>query len=160
MAISVNGRRRATSHQSGAYFALNRLWRNGDVVEVHLPMFLRTEALPGHADVVAILYGPIVLAGLLGRKGLTPGADIIVNERTYGDLLNDKVEVPVLAGEPAELVNQIKPASGPPLTFRTIGVGQPHDVTLTPYFRIAHERYSLYWKLVKRGEAASTAKGT
>jgi len=149
MTISVNGRRRATSLQPGAYFALNRLWHNGDVVEVHLPMSLRTEALPGHADVVAILYGPIVLAGRLGRKGLTPGADIIVNERTYGDLLNDKVEVPVLAGEPSEIVNQIKPAAGSPLTFQTTGVGRPHDVSLIPYFRIAHERYSLYWKLLK-----------
>jgi len=76
----------------------------GDVVEVHLPMRLRAEPLPGHSDVVAILYGPIVLAGRLGRKGLTPGADIIVNERTYGDVLHDEVDVPALIGDSQEML--------------------------------------------------------
>ena len=74
--ITVNGRRWSTSRQPGTYIAINRLWRDRDVVEVHLPMTLRTEALPGHTDMVAILYGPIVLAGMLGRKGLTPGSAI------------------------------------------------------------------------------------
>lgn len=151
MTITVNGRRRATSHQPGEYIVVNRVWRNGDVVEVHLPMSLKTEALPGHPDVVAILYGPIVLAGRMGRKGLTPGADIIVNERTYGDLLNDEVDVPVLIGDPQEIVNQIKPSAESALTFQTTGIGHPHDVNLIAYFRVAHERYNLYWKVVKRG---------
>ena len=35
-----------------------------------------------------------------------------------------------------------------PLTFRTVGVGRPRDVELAPYFRLAHERYNLYWKIV------------
>jgi DUF1680 family protein len=128
------------------------VWHTGDIVEVHLPMTLRTESLPGSSDVVAILYGPIVLAGRLGRKGLTPGADIIVNERTYGDVLNDVVEVPVLIGDAQEIVKRIKPSTGSALTFQTMGIGHPRDVSLSPYYRIAHERYNLYWKLVKPGD--------
>src|SRR3712207_8666151 len=57
------------------------------------------------------------LAGRLGRQGLTPGADIIVNERTYGDVLNEEVEVPVLAGDAGELVRHITPSAGEPLTL-------------------------------------------
>jgi len=115
-------------------------------------MTLRTESLPGHADVVAIVYGPIVLAGRLGNKGLSPGADIIVNERTYGDVLNDEIEVPVLKGNARGDSSRIRPLSGSALTFQTMGIGQPRDVVLVPYFRIAHERYNLYWKLVKPGD--------
>jgi hypothetical protein len=115
-------------------------------------MALRTEKLSGQADVVAIVYGPIVLAGRLGNKGLSPGADIIVNERTYGDVLNDEIEVPVLKGNAQEIVSRIRPLSGSALTFQTTGIGHPRDVTLVPYYRIAHERYNLYWKLVKPGD--------
>jgi DUF1680 family protein len=153
--VLVNGRRHTTSRQPGGYVALKRVWRDGDTVEVRLPMSLRAEPLPGNPDVVAFLYGPIVLAGRLGREGLKPGADFIVNERTYGDVLNDKVEVPVLVGDAREVVSRIKPATGEPLTFQTKGIGRPHDVSLIPYYRIAHERYNLYWKVVGQGEAQS-----
>jgi DUF1680 family protein len=146
MTIMVNGRPWGTSRQPGRYIPVSRVWHSGDIVEVHLPMTLRTEPLPGHSDVVAILFGPIVLAGRLGRKGLTPGADIIVNERTYGDVLNDKVDVPILVGDAQEIIKQIKPSQGSALTFHTNGIGHPHDVSLMPYYRIAHERYNLYWK--------------
>jgi DUF1680 family protein len=155
MTITVNGRRWTTSRQPGRYVAVNREWRNADIVEVHLPMALRTEPLPGHSDVVAILYGPIVLAGKLGRKGLTPGADIIVNERSYGDVLNDEVDVPILVGDAQNIVRQIRPSQGSTLTFHATGIGRighPRDVSLMPYYRIAHERYNLYWKVVKPEE--------
>jgi DUF1680 family protein len=147
--VTINGRRWSTSSQPGTYIAIDRVWRDRDIVEVHLPMALRTEALPGQTDMVAILYGPIVLAGELGRKGLTPGADIIVNERTYGDMLNVEVDVPVLRGDPQKIVRQIKPSAGPALRFQTMGIGDPTDVSLIPFYRIAHERYNLYWKVVK-----------
>ena len=153
--VLVNGRQHTTSRQPGGYVALKRVWRDGDTVEVHLPMSLRAEPLPGNPDVVAFLYGPIVLAGRLGRQGLTPGADIIVNERTYGDMLNDKVEVPVLAGDVSEIVGRIKHVKGDALTFRTQGIGRPHDVTLIPYYRVAHERYNLYWKVVGKEQDKS-----
>jgi DUF1680 family protein len=151
--ITVNGRRHTTSRQPGGYVALNRVWRNGDTIEVHLPMSLRAEPLPGHTDLVAFMYGPLVLAGRLGREGLTPGADIIVNERTYGDMLNDKVEVPTLAADAREIVSHIEPSEVEALTFQTKGIGRPRDVTLIPYYRIAHERYNLYWKVAERGDA-------
>ncbi len=151
--VFVNGRRHTTSRRPGGYVALKRVWRDGDTVEVRLPMSLRAEPLHGHADLIAFMYGPIVLAGRLGREGLTPGADIIVNERTYGDVLNDKVEVPVLVGDVKELVKQIKPSTGEALTFETKGIGRPHDVSLVPFYRVAHERYNLYWKVVGKGDA-------
>jgi hypothetical protein len=150
--ITINGRRWETSRQRGKYIAVNRVWHTGDIVEVHLPMTLRTEALLGHANIVAILYGPIVLAGRLGRKGITPGADIIVNERTYGDVLNDEVDVPVLIGDTQEIVRQIKLSTESALMFETTGIGHPRDVSLMPYYGVAHERYNLYWKLVKPGD--------
>jgi uncharacterized protein len=145
--VTINGQPWGTARQPGSYIKINRTWQNGDVVEVELPMTLRSVMLPGTTDTVAFMYGPIVLAGKLGQQGVTPGSDIIINERTYGDMLNDEVEVPVLAGDAATLLQKIKPSSDAPLTFVTNDLGRPHEITFIPYWKIAHERYSIYWKI-------------
>jgi DUF1680 family protein len=146
--VSVNGRRWTRASAPGTYIAIDRTWRNGDVVDVRLPMALGMESLPGAPSTVAFLYGPIVLAGRLGSDGIQPGADIIRNERTSGDVLNSPVDVPVLVGTPGDLVKHIRRAAGSPLTFETVGLGRPRDITLIPYYQIAHERYTMYWSVV------------
>ena len=117
MTIAINGRGSVNSQTPGSYVALERVWHDGDSVEVELPMSLRVEALPGRPEFVALLYGPIVLAGRLGQKGLKAGSDLIVNERTIGDVLNDSVEVPQFAGDADQLVARVKRSPGPALAF-------------------------------------------
>ena len=103
---------------------------------------------PGTPDVVAFVYGPIVLAGRLGEEGLAPGNQIIVNERESGTMLNTSVAVPVLVGDVSTMARHIRQDAHDPLTFRSSGIGRPNDVELVPYYRLAHERYNLYWQLV------------
>ena len=146
-AVKVNGSPVPGRGRSGSYISINRVWKSGDIIDVTLPMKLQTVALPGSPDIVAFVYGPIVLAGMLGRQRMNPGADQVVNERTIGDVLNEPVEVPVLVGDPARLADQIKPSATAPLTFTTSGIGRSGGVTMIPYYRVAHERYTLYWKV-------------
>lgn len=146
--MHVNGVRWKGGVAANGYVGIRREWRTGDVVDVELPMTLRTETLPGTTDLVAFVYGPIVLAGRLGREGLAPGNQIIVNERESGTMLNMPVEVPVLLSGLSTLPKRIRQDPHAPLTFRTAGVGRPTDVELVPYYRLAHERYNLYWKVV------------
>jgi DUF1680 family protein len=141
----VNGRSLPAKPTPEGYLQVEREWRTGDVVEVSLPMSIRTEALPGAPGTVAILYGPIVLAGALGSAGIAPGSDLIVSERDYGTVFPETAAVPTLAVAPEKLREHIVPVAGPPLTFRTVGIGRPDEVTLMPYFRIAHQHYNLYW---------------
>src|SRR5262249_35452053 len=97
--VRVNNALARTSRDPGTYIAIKRTWSTGDVVELELPMTLRVEALPGTTDRAAILSGPIVLVGALGKQGISPGADLHVNERTIGSVLNDAIDVPELVGE-------------------------------------------------------------
>jgi DUF1680 family protein len=143
----VNGNVAATSRDPGKFIALKRTWKTGDVVEVELPMTLRTEILPGTTNLLAVMYGPILLVGALGKQGIAPGADLHANERTIGEVLNEAVDVPVLVGDVSRIVEKINTTESP-LTFRTEGLGRPSDVTLVPYYRVAHERYNMYWKVV------------
>jgi len=146
-AVTVNGQAWQASAEPGSYIAVNREWRTGDVVEVRLPMRLRAEPLRGDPSRVAFAYGPIVLAGQLGREGLYPGAYILRNERTTGEILQMPIEVPALAGTAESVLARVRPVSGQPLTFETAGIGRPRDVTLIPFYRLHHERYNIYWQL-------------
>ena len=143
--VTVNGSRQAISSDPGTYVALNRDWKPGDVVELDLPMALHGEPLPGIADRAAIMYGPIVLVGLLGHD-VKPGEDLIVNERNIGNSHNEHIDVPTLAGDLDAIPAKIKSA-GAPLTFKTDGIGKPNEVTLVPYFKTAHQHYNMYWKI-------------
>jgi DUF1680 family protein len=151
VAVDVNGRREADSTQPSSYVTIDRVWRDGDVVTVRMPMSLRLEELPGDATMVAILYGPILLAGDLGREGLSDA----VRYGPSGPPMRRiaPVEVPALVvREPQKLLAAVKPVAGKPLTFRTEGVAHPHDVELIPFYQASDVRYTVYWRLSSPAE--------
>ena len=147
MRVTVNGRAVTAGVTPAGYVPIRREWRTRDVVDVHLPMTIRVVTLPGAAEYVAFAYGPIVLAGKMGTAGITPREQIIVNERTSGNMLNSSIDVPSLVGDARALARGVRPMHGESLTFETVGLGRPRDVQLVPFFRLVHERYNLYWKV-------------
>jgi uncharacterized protein len=146
--VSINGRKQKISGQPGAYVTLDREWRDGDRVEVRLPMKLHMEPLPGTTNLVAVLYGPIVLAGELGMNGMPPST--CAKDQTQF-LHWPTPPAPVFVATPDALLKHIQ-ATGRPLTFRTRGMGQPEDVTLVPLYRIHDQRYSVYWNIFTESE--------
>src|SRR5260221_1227058 len=60
--LAVNGRRTDGASAPGRFARLSRTWKNGDRVELDLPLTPRLEAIDeAHADTVALLSGPLVL---------------------------------------------------------------------------------------------------
>ena len=59
--VRVNGRPVEALASPGSYLTLSRTWKNGDRVEMELPMHLHMEAMPDDAHLQAALYGPVVL---------------------------------------------------------------------------------------------------
>jgi DUF1680 family protein len=143
--VRVNGRDVMRSQTPGRYLALTRTWRDGDRVELELTMEVTVEDMPAAPGIAAILYGPLVLAGALGRDGLAPGADIVVNERRYGSYNDAPFTAPTLVGDAVSIARSVRP-TGTPLEF-TIADADRQRVRLIPYHRIAHERYATYWQL-------------
>lgn len=145
-AVSVNGERVPDVSKAGTYFTVRRKWRVGDRVQVALPMRLRLEMLPHSEHYGALVYGPIVLAGELGRQGL-------VKKDFWALELNGELPSPATEpvpqpppGEPAAILKAIRPIDGKPLHFRSVGF-MPKDVDISPFFEIHFERYTLYWKV-------------
>ena len=153
--LRVNGHAHVASPQPDGYLEINRVWHDGDTVDVELPMRPHVVPLPGSADIAALMYGPLVLAGRCGTDGLSPGADMIVNERTSGDMLNRPMEMPSLGFSTPDLDKHVVRNGGESLAFAVDT--QARRFELIPYYRIAHERYNLYWRL---GPPGSGAVGT
>lgn len=80
--VVVNGKRQEVV--PATFARIEREWKDGDRIELELPLKMRLEAIdPQHADTVALLAGPLVLFGdqvpgltraqLLSAKKMVPG---------------------------------------------------------------------------------------
>ncbi len=164
--ITVNGQPQSKTLKPATYATIVRTWNDGDQVRVQLPMRLHLQPLPDDAKKVAILYGPVVLAGELGGDGLE--MDLIHFAPHNGEPLfqshpfTDANKL-ALVDTTARPEDWLEPVAGKPLTFRTHGVGRPRDFTLSPFYRLFDQRYAVYWDLLtdaqwRQREAAITAR--
>jgi DUF1680 family protein len=144
IAFKLNGAPVTTSVDEAGYVALQCDWRNNDVVEISLPMTLRTEPLPGDPKLVAVFYGPILLAGALGTDGMPAGGAYANDQGDYAKW--PAVSVPTLNAAPEEIVAKLEPISGDLLTFRGPTLGVPQSVVFMPFYRLHHQRYTVYWQ--------------
>ncbi|HEY1489398.1 MAG TPA: beta-L-arabinofuranosidase domain-containing protein, partial [Verrucomicrobiae bacterium] len=147
ISVHVDGKKQKILGAPGSYVSLDREWQDGDRVEIRLPMTLHAEPLLGTSNIVAVLYGPIVLAGNLGTNGMP---DPYAKDQLDLVKISDP-EVPVFVGDPKTFLKKIKPTDQP-LVFQTKNLGQPNDVTLVPFYKANHERYSVYWNLVSAAD--------
>jgi DUF1680 family protein len=63
--LSVNGNRVSSPVEPGTFASVRRNWKDGDRVELELPMPLRLEVVDAnHPNLVALMHGPLVLFAL------------------------------------------------------------------------------------------------
>jgi len=165
---ALNGRSLDGFAAPGGYFVLDRTWRDGDRLEVTLPMGLHVHPMPDDPTVQAVMYGPLVLVGRLGADGITaenrragPTPPRMVPEFKY-----EPPAVPALvvrSDDPSTWIRRVTDGAEGPVpggaapgaapgdlrapTFRTSG--QAQDVTLAPFHSVIDERYAVYWKVVR-----------
>jgi hypothetical protein len=140
-AVSVNGEPVAGLPAPPAYVELDRTWKDGDRVAVALPKALRLEPAPDNPRRVAILWGPLVLAGNLGlepelgeeRRGLLP-------------------QPPPLITAERPVAEWVKPMPGRPGEFRTEGALEGRDLPLVPFYRLHRRVYAAYFDLFTPAE--------
>jgi DUF1680 family protein len=126
--IKVNGKAVELDSRPQSYAVLDRVWKNGDVVELDMGLFLRTESMPDNPNRIAVFYGPILLAGDLGAVG-------------------DTSRIPALVTNMKPASDWIGPVQGKSVTFVTKDVGKPKDVQMVPFYELYNGRYSVYWDL-------------
>jgi uncharacterized protein len=144
MAVSVNGTPAAAVRANG-YWVVDRMWENNDEVRVTLPMNLHVHPMPDDETLQAVMYGPLVLAGDLGREGVTE------QMRRGGDnppQMPQPAAAPEFIGETGNPQSWIEMTAKSPLTFRT--KGQSRNISMAPLSRITDQRYGVYWRVTAK----------
>ncbi len=91
--VRVNGKSVRVKQHPGSYITLDRRWEDGDRIEVTYPMRLAMERMPDNPRKGALLYGPVVLAGVLGTEGMQPPAPYS-NPFRYNDYYTYDYHIP------------------------------------------------------------------
>ncbi|WP_207512530.1 glycoside hydrolase family 127 protein [Longitalea luteola] len=130
--VAVNGKVQSetAAPDTSGYFTLTRTWKTGDVVEFRPELSLYTQSMPDNPNRIAVLYGPLVLAGVFGNKEPDPVTGI-----------------PVLVSKETDPAKWFKQDDDRPLVFHSVNTGQPQEVTLMPFNQVQKEFYSVYWDL-------------
>ena len=131
MDIKVNGKKVKAVKGADGYVAISRLWKAGDKIEVQLGMQLREEATKDDASKVALVYGPIVMAGKLDKV-----EHPFSNPQKYNDYYTFDFKIPASTVEKAkyEGLKSIK-------NFK-----MKNGVELIPFYDAHHCRYAVYWQ--------------
>jgi hypothetical protein len=80
--LLVNGKRITAPVLPGTFATIEREWKNGDRIELDLPMKTRLEPIDKrHADTVALLYGPLVLFGINAAGRTFTRAELLAAEQ-------------------------------------------------------------------------------
>ena len=145
--VKVNGETLPAFSSPSSYLSVTRVWKDGDRLEVSLPMSLHIDPMPDDSTLQAVMYGPLVLAGQLGDTGLTPA-------RTYPGYdtapSGEPVPVPAIANESADPTGWVEPVAGQTLAFQAPHPGENRSrLSLVPLYRVSGERYAVYWKMAR-----------
>ena len=153
--LKVNGEPVAVNTGPSSYVAIHREWRDGDRIELGLPMRTTVEGLPDGSPWYAILRGPIVLAHPAGTwelQGLRADDSRMAHVAAGPEVPLDQTPV-LLAGAQAIPSHVANDPAGGPLDFRLVDVvepASPDGLALVPFFRLHDARYQMYWETTTR----------
>jgi DUF1680 family protein len=121
--------------RDGGYATIRRKWKMGDSVRLTLPMRVRIEPTNDDPNVIALMYGPMVLAADLGDaktkyEGVAPA---LVGSNLLGSIIAD-----------AQFA-----------TFKTSRIGRPSDLSIKPFFSQWDRRTAVYFKRFTDAEWAT-----
>ena len=140
--VKVNGRPVPAFSDPSSYLVLRGPWKNGDRIELNLPMHLHAAPMPDRDSLQAAMYGPLVLAA---RFEMEP------REKWYRNFTAEEKQEPMpmlhFKGKLDDPASWLEPVGGK-LAFRA--VGQDQTVAFVPLSSIVHERYSVYHEINDR----------
>jgi DUF1680 family protein len=137
--VKVNGRPLPAFADPGSYLVLRGPWKNGDRIELSLPMQLHAAPMPDRENLQAAMYGPLVLAARFEDEP---------KEKWYRHYQAQTKQEPApplqFEGKVGDPASWLQPAEGK-LKFH--GTSQEHAVTFVPLSSILHERYFVYHEI-------------
>ncbi len=152
--VVVNGSKEYCKTEKG-YISIENSWKKGDVIDVTIPMDIHVYASKEDSHKIAFMYGPLVLAGELGRENF-PETDILEDHLKLNHYPG--IIVPTLVTDKLNTEECIKTVKDSVLTFETEAIGEPGKVKcrLIPFYALHHQRYTIYWTKMTPNEYKQT----
>lgn len=153
--VSINGTPVSDAELSApsSYLPITRTWKDGDSMEITLPMETSCEQLPDGSPWFSYLYGPLVLAASMGTNDmpdLRAGGGRWDHVAKKG-LLLPLDNAPMIVCEKDRLSSIIQPVDKEPLTFTLGNSIYPEKyryLKLVPFYRLTDSRYVILWQQI------------
>ena len=146
ISLTVNGESCEFAEEAG-YAVIERKWKDGDAVEVKIPLALKALNLQDGVYTLCFKYGPVLLAAKLSDENMSTtytGMSVIIPEKTTVQndtlILNEGILPKDVKAEPAKYFKK-----GEGLSFEFEAVSEPME--FVPYYSLYNIRYGIYWRL-------------
>lgn len=150
--ITINDKPAQVEMNKGAFIRLLEPIDDGDVVKLVVRRGLHFTFTDDEPHFGSVMYGPILLSGGFGSEGMPD--DRVSDNRAFREQLPEK-NIPMLVGPLADTDKWIVRTSQRPLKFEVRNGGGEKNLELIPYFRMHHQRHSVYWKIYSEDEFAA-----
>ncbi|HJD75813.1 MAG TPA: glycoside hydrolase family 127 protein [Bacteroides reticulotermitis] len=164
MKAVCKGKDYAVGSQSSGYIMIDRKWKDGDVIEISLPMKVTVEELPNVPNYIAIMRGPILLGARMGTENLY---GLVADNSRWGHIAHGPLvsifDTPLVIGDRKDIqakLNNMKPVAGKPFCYTVPGLftGKYENLQLEPFFRLHDCRYMMYWLSMNNDEYVAYQK--
>lgn len=152
MEVIYNDTNYANGATPSSFVEIERTWRDGDVIEIKMPMNVILEEMPNVPSFVSIVRGPILLGAKTSTEGLV---GLVADDHRWAHIAHGPLvslfDTPILIGERSEIqskLNAMQPISGKPFHYRVSGLfndAKYNDLELEPFYNIHDSRYMMYW---------------
>lgn len=159
MKVICNGKNYATGSSPSSYIKINKVWKNGDIIEIKTPMRVVIEEIPNVPNYISILRGPIVLGAQTGKENMK---GLIADDSRMGHIaagpLVPSFDAPLIIGTKAEIeakLHNLQPITGKSFSYTIPGLvsqDKYKNLILEPFFRIHDSRYIIYWQAMTSKE--------
>lgn len=142
MEVRFKGQMYEASEQG--YLTISDTFHTDDEIELILPMGLHEYVSMDDAHKVAFMYGPVVLAAMLGCEHFPP-SDIVPDHLSL--MTQQTIKVPKIVMDNQDLNQWIELINPKTLTFKTASSANKEGISLTlkPFYDVHHERYTIYF---------------
>ncbi len=164
MTAMIKGKDYAAGSQPSSYITIDRKWKDGDVIDITMPMKITVEELPNVPNYIAIMRGPILMSANMGTERLD---GLVADNSRWGHIahgpLKSVFDTPLIIGSRDDIrkkVEAMQPVPGKSLCFTVPGLftGKFADLELEPFYRMHDCRYMMYWLSMTDKEYADYRK--
>ncbi len=147
--ILVNGEPFVYDARPASYVGIERTWKKGDRVEIHLPMHTSVEPMPNVPRYIALMHGPILLGAKTGSEDLK---GLVADDGRWSHIAGgqrlpvDQAPI-IIENSREEIAGKLIPVPGKPFSFTApeLNLVNKSALEFEPFFRIHDARYMIYW---------------